>query len=517
MLSHSDPTTPAGPQAAHTTGTRAEQINYLLSLGQAAARAGKRSEARRLFQRILALDPTNLDAWLWLAYLAPSLRQTLAYLEQAGAHHPGDPRLREALAWTKARLPREDTASAARRVSQWSPALPTPGQRLQPSRAASDPNNRSALAKPQAIRAPSRRFHLHTPVIGLTLLILILGGLGATIVAHGGLPTRSPSPQPTPTEGFVTPTPDMATLRQESGQAIANQNWAQAVSILEQLRQLSPEDDGVRQQLAVANLRYGLQLVDMDRIDEAIAHYDAAIRFYANDMDLQTARKLAVNYRDGRAAAQAQHWDDAINLLENVYRIDPHFRDVADLLFSAYMARGQGQEKGQDLPAARDDYAHAADIKPNDQQVQSKLASITATLTPPTPTPTPRPHKRIVVSVAQQHLWAYEDDQEVFSFICSTGTIAAPTQFGTYQILDKMPEAWSSVWSLRMPYWMGIYWAGASEDGIHALPIYSDGRVLWKGNLGHRISYGCIVLDTPDAVALYNWAEVGTTVTVNPD
>jgi lipoprotein-anchoring transpeptidase ErfK/SrfK len=39
---------------------------------------------------------------------------------------------------------------------------------------------------------------------------------------------------------------------------------------------------------------------------------------------------------------------------------------------------------------------------------------------------------------------------------------------------------------------------------------------LWAGVLGSPISYGCIVLGVEDAERLYNWAEVGTEVTIVP-
>jgi len=65
-----------------------------------------------------------------------------------------------------------------------------------------------------------------------------------------------------------------------------------------------------------------------------------------------------------------------------------------------------------------------------------------------------------------------------------------------------------------MPYWLGIYWAGGSENGIHGLPVTRAGVTIWRDRLGSPCSYGCIVLDTPDAIWLYEWAEVGTVVFV---
>ena len=74
--------------------------------------------------------------------------------------------------------------------------------------------------------------------------------------------------------------------------------------------------------------------------------------------------------------------------------------------------------------------------------------------------------------------------------------------------------AYGSTWDLDMPHWMGIYWSGNLENGIHALPILSNGQLLWEGYLGQPASYGCVILTTEDAETIYNWAEVGTPVVI---
>jgi len=42
----------------------------------------------------------------------------------------------------------------------------------------------------------------------------------------------------------------------------------------------------------------------------------------------------------------------------------------------------------------------------------------------------------------------------------------------------------------------------------------SNGQTLWAGYLGRPISYGCVVLGTYEAELLYNWAEIGTPVSI---
>ncbi len=122
--------------------------------------------------------------------------------------------------------------------------------------------------------------------------------------------------------------------------------------------------------------------------------------------------------------------------------------------------------------------------------------------------------KRIVVDLSEQHLYAYQGEVLAYSFVASTGMPGAGTLPGTFRVLDKYPNAYASTWNLQMPHWLGIYWAGSLENGIHALPILPNGQRLWEGYLGTPVSFGCIILGTQEARTLYEWAEIGTPVVV---
>jgi LysM repeat protein len=131
---------------------------------------------------------------------------------------------------------------------------------------------------------------------------------------------------------------------------------------------------------------------------------------------------------------------------------------------------------------------------------------------PPAPAPASG-GKRILVDISEQHLYAYQGDTLVYSFVASTGMNNA-TRAGSFSVLDKIPNAYGATWDLWMPNWLGIYYAGSLENGIHALPILSNGATLWAGYLGTPISYGCVVLGTYEAQLLYDWAEIGTPVDI---
>lgn len=133
------------------------------------------------------------------------------------------------------------------------------------------------------------------------------------------------------------------------------------------------------------------------------------------------------------------------------------------------------------------------------------------------PAPAPIPSggsQRILVDISEQRMYVYQDGALLWSFIVSTGEPGRDTRPGNYSVLNKIPNAYGATWNIWMPHWLGIYWAGYLQNGIHALPILSGGGRLWDGYLGTRVSYGCVILGIADAQTLYEWANVGTPVDI---
>ncbi|HEY3474590.1 MAG TPA: L,D-transpeptidase, partial [Anaerolineales bacterium] len=121
--------------------------------------------------------------------------------------------------------------------------------------------------------------------------------------------------------------------------------------------------------------------------------------------------------------------------------------------------------------------------------------------------------KYILVDISEQHMYVYEGDALIYSFVVSTG-INGGTRAGMFAVQSKIPNAYGSTWNIWMPNWLGIYWSGGLENGIHALPILPSGATLWEGYLGRPVSYGCVVLGTYESQLLYDWAEIGTPVEI---
>lgn len=122
-------------------------------------------------------------------------------------------------------------------------------------------------------------------------------------------------------------------------------------------------------------------------------------------------------------------------------------------------------------------------------------------------------NKYILVDISEQHMYVYEGDGLIWSWVASTGMNNA-TRTGVFAVQSRIANAYGATWNIWMPNWLGIYWAGGLENGIHALPILPNGATLWAGYLGRPVSYGCVVLGSYEAGLLYDWAEIGTPVEI---
>ena len=123
--------------------------------------------------------------------------------------------------------------------------------------------------------------------------------------------------------------------------------------------------------------------------------------------------------------------------------------------------------------------------------------------------------KRIVISISDQHLWAYENGELRSESVISTGMASSPTMAGVFQVQSHIKNAYGENWDLWMPDFMGIYEAVPGFwNGIHGLPLLHNGVRLWGNVLGRPASYGCIILTLAEGEDLYNWAEDGVVVEI---
>jgi Tol biopolymer transport system component/LysM repeat protein len=114
--------------------------------------------------------------------------------------------------------------------------------------------------------------------------------------------------------------------------------------------------------------------------------------------------------------------------------------------------------------------------------------------------------KKIVVNITTQRVYAYENGRVVRVIDASTGQPHTPTVEGDFKIYYKL-----TIQDMSGP---GYY----VEDVPWVMYFYGDYSlhgVYWHNNFGTPVSHGCVNLPTPEAKWLFEWAELGTPVTVH--
>lgn len=514
-----------------------DKAQELVERGIAAAYAGDKEGARIYFLQALEIDENNEEAWLWRGGLADDPQESVMCLERALAINPRSERAKEGLEWAKARL--EAARSAEARVGRpEAPKRPSPRPSPRKAKEFSLDELSRHLAKsrygakgresssPRVARAARRRRtsprldNVSSRLKGMistfkgertrqkvwvAALVFLLAGLVATFSPHegwGGAIVRLVA--------APTPTPTIEELWELLDVAWANRDWPQAIDLLQRMREMAPNYNDVEERLFTAHFNYGVQLVRQERLKQAIAQFDEALKIRPNNRNAQGEKHFAQLYLEGTESYEKEDWAQAIEKFRIIYDGNPNYRQVRERLHLSYLNYGQALEAAGNLVEAGRQYRQALLVKPDGAEARAQLDELVEM-------GVWSPEKRIEIDLSEQYLTAWEGDEVIYRFPCSTGDADHPTRTGTFEVLDKIPNAYSPSWELHMPYWLGIYWVDSMENGIHALPIDSEGNTLWAGYLGRQpVSLGCVVLDTPDAKKLYEWAEVGTTVVIHP-
>lgn len=93
----------------------------------------------------------------------------------------------------------------------------------------------------------------------------------------------------------------------------------------------------------------------------------------------------------------------------------------------------------------------------------------------------------------------------------STGAAGWETPTGHFAIHSKEDMHWSRAFDVWMPKAMQV----VGGIFIHQLPLTPGGAVIGAGSLGRAVSHGCIRLSPQAAGFLFNWAQIGTPVTIH--
>jgi len=112
----------------------------------------------------------------------------------------------------------------------------------------------------------------------------------------------------------------------------------------------------------------------------------------------------------------------------------------------------------------------------------------------------------IDINLSKQRLTAYQGNSAVFSTLISSGVAGRRTPTGRFAVRTKIPSQRMTGPGYNLPgvpYVM--YFAGA--NAIHG--------TYWHNNFGRPMSHGCVNMRIPEAKWIYNWASIGTPVSVH--
>lgn len=123
--------------------------------------------------------------------------------------------------------------------------------------------------------------------------------------------------------------------------------------------------------------------------------------------------------------------------------------------------------------------------------------------------------KCIEINLSAQRMQTWEKNKFVKEYVISSGRPGYATKTGNFSILDKWPVTYGGIPGQRwkMPFWMGIYYVGSTENGFHELPFINGVRET-SADLGRAVSHGCVRLGIGDMEEVYNFADIGTPVLI---
>lgn len=569
------PSGPMVPPDDHESIPLTEASDRLVEKGINAARANHPAEAINLFDQALAINEDNVEALLWRGGLSEP-NASLPFLEHAVALEPSNQRARDGLEWARQRVglaPVRTVASAppARPAASPTPPIvrqyvqpvqvtygprvqqtPPPVQATAPVRAYSAPSGANAY---QTVIAPARpavgqvsggpdifgmlvgavTFLIERPTMALIIAIIVLAMLGTAAIARAGMSRNEPAPQPTPqvlisngkagapanpasgassaaASGPVTTTTAISvavTSAATLDQAWSANDWPQVLMIINDMLRRKPGDPELMQKLLSAHYNYGVQLVRSERLAEAIDEFDKALAINASDTNVLSEKRFASLYLDGSTALAKGDFASAIPPLRQIVDSNSSYRSAKSRLYQSYIGYADSLEKEGKKSDAYTYYQKASKVDTQGQEAQAGMTRLKDSA------PAVVLGKKIEVDLVKQQVIMWDNNKAIYKFKASTGRAPGVTRSGDFEILNKMPNAYSSSMSWGMPYWMGIYQAGGSENGFHAMARLANGTVLSTSVLGRPATNGCIMLSDADARTLYNWAVLGTPVWIH--
>jgi lipoprotein-anchoring transpeptidase ErfK/SrfK len=125
--------------------------------------------------------------------------------------------------------------------------------------------------------------------------------------------------------------------------------------------------------------------------------------------------------------------------------------------------------------------------------------------------------RRIVFDESDQRVWLVNRDESVERTYLVSGSRFDNLDPGTYSVQSKTRHATAFDASGTMEYFVRFATGFSEPIGFHSVPRDNAGDLeQTKSQLGTPLSAGCVRQWEPDAIALWDFAPIGTPVVVTP-
>jgi TolB protein len=140
--------------------------------------------------------------------------------------------------------------------------------------------------------------------------------------------------------------------------------WEEAAFKLEELRSFAPlyEKKRVEEMLFSALFKRGKELVEEERLEEALRFFDRALELRPEEKEASIQRKLAALYLTALSYWGAD-WEKTIVNFSALHNIDPSYKDVSRRLHDAYVNYGDLLAEKEEWCLAEEQYALALEVE----------------------------------------------------------------------------------------------------------------------------------------------------------
>jgi 8-oxo-dGTP pyrophosphatase MutT (NUDIX family) len=121
--------------------------------------------------------------------------------------------------------------------------------------------------------------------------------------------------------------------------------------------------------------------------------------------------------------------------------------------------------------------------------------------------------RRAVFSESRQRVWLVEDDGSVERTYLVSGSLYDNLDPGTYSVYSRSDRAWG-VDGSTMSWFVRFAHGPNAAIGFHDIPELGGTPVQTFDQLGTPLSHGCVRQRERDALAMWDFAQLGTTVVV---